>query len=107
MDEERRGGEERSLIEDVSLINGAYFARSRRNPKIINFRGTLTSTAPPPLLDDFYFSISREREREIDALFMRDFVSSFVHDPRINIYIYIAWFCRKKFRQLDSIEEKW
>lgn len=44
------------LIEYVSLINGTYFGRSRRNPKIINFAGYV-DLVRLAILDDFYFSI--------------------------------------------------
>lgn len=53
---------------------------------------------PSPLLyiyiyipDDFYFSIPREservRERGVNALFMHDFVSSFVHDHAYSVVL--------------------
>lgn len=66
---------------------------------------TSTNTYPPLsyILDDFYFSIPRERERERERSMHYSCAISFRH---LSTITYIAWFCRKKFRQLDLIEEE-
>lgn len=112
MDE--RKGERGGLIEDVSLINGAYFARSRRNPKIINFDTGVRwprriPTLPSPIYIYIYIYpmifISRYRERvrewEREGSMHYSCTISFRHLSTITRGI--AWFCRKKI----STRSRW